>query len=124
MFKLGTARLPFDGGAALASAATISRFEHAANSKDIYRVGKALVEQFISGFARAPKSLILDLDHSENVVYGQQPLAVYNHHYGSTCYLPLMIFDGQSGDLVTAILSLTNGHMAARMRRSCGACWY
>jgi hypothetical protein len=104
MFKLGAGRLPFDGGAALASAATISRFEHAANSKDIYRVSKALVEQYISGFARAPKSLILDLDHSEDAVYGQQPLAFYHHHYGSTCYLPLMIFDGQSGALVTAIL--------------------
>ncbi len=25
-------------------------------------------------------------DHSEDAVYGQQPLAFYNHHYRSTCY--------------------------------------
>jgi hypothetical protein len=104
MFKLGLDRLPFDAVAALASGATISRFEHAASRQDIYRVSKALVEQFIAGFASAPKSLILDLDHSEDSVYGQQPLAFYNHHYGSTCYLPLMIFDGQSGALVAAVL--------------------
>ncbi len=104
MFKLGAARLPFDDAAALASGATISRFEHAASRRDIYRVSEALVEQFIASFASPPKSLILDLDHSEDACYGQQPLAFYNHHYGSTCYLPLMIFDGQSGALIAAIL--------------------
>lgn len=104
MFKLGAARLPFDDAAALASGATISRFEHAANRRDIYRVSEALVEQYIAGFASPPKSLIIDLDHSEDACYGQQPLAFYNHHYGSTCYLPLMIFDGQSGGLIAAIL--------------------
>jgi hypothetical protein len=104
MFKLGAARLPFDEGAALASGATMSRFEHAASRQDIYRVSKALVEQFIAGFASPPKRLVLDLDHTEDSVYGQQPLAFYNHHYGSTCYLPLMIFDGHSGALVAAVL--------------------
>ena len=104
MFKLGAGRLPFDAHTALASAATMSRFEHAASSKDIYRVSEALVEQFIAGFASAPRTLVLDLDHSEDAAYGQQPLAFYNHHYGSTCYLPLMIFDGLSGALVAAVL--------------------
>ena len=104
MFKLGAARLPFDDDAALASGATISRFEHSASRRDIYRISEALVEQFIASFASPPKSLILDLDHSEDACYGQQPLAFYNHHYGSTCYLPLMIFDGQSGGLIAAVL--------------------
>lgn len=34
-----------------ASAATMYGFEHAASSKDIYRVSEALVEQFMAGFA-------------------------------------------------------------------------
>lgn len=104
MFKLGAGRLPFDADTALASAATMSRFEHAASSKDIYRISAALVEQFVAGFARPPNHLVLDLDHSEDAVHGQQPLAFYNHFYQSTCYLPLMIFDGMSGALVAAVL--------------------
>ncbi len=104
MFKLGAGRLPFDADTALASAATMSRFEHAASSKDIYRFSQALVAQFVAGFACPPSSLVLDLDHSEDAAYGQQPLAFYNHFYQSTCYLPLMIFDGQSGALVAAVL--------------------
>ena len=104
MFKLATGRLPFDADTALASAATMSRFEHAAGSKDIYRISQALIAQFIAGFACPPRTLVLDLDHSEDAAHGQQPLAFYNHHYRSTCYLPLIIFDGQSGALVAAVL--------------------
>ena len=104
MFRLGAGRLPFDTGSALASASTISRFEHAVSSKDIYRVSQALVEQFIASYACPPKTLVLDLDHSEDAAHGQQPLAFYNHFYQSTCYLPLMIFDGMSGALVAAVL--------------------
>jgi hypothetical protein len=104
MFKLGAGRLPFDADAALASAATMSRFEHAASSKDIYRISQALVRQFIASFARPPRTLVLDLDHAEDAAHGQQPLAFYNHHYRSTCYLPLLIFEGLSGALVAAVL--------------------
>jgi hypothetical protein len=104
MFRLGAGRKPFDPEAALASGATISRFEHAATRSDVYRASRALVEQYIAGFAKPPKALVLDLDHSEDQVHGQQPLAFYNQHYRSTCYLPLFIFDGLSGALVTAVL--------------------
>ena len=104
LFRLGVNRKPFDLDEALASSATMSRFEHAATRKDIYRVARALVEQFIAGYAIPPEALILDLDHAEDAAYGQQPLAFYNHHYRSTCYLPLLIFEGLSGALVSAVL--------------------
>ena len=51
MCKLGPGRLPSDGDTALASAATMFRFEYAASSEDIYRVSEALVEQFLAGVA-------------------------------------------------------------------------
>ena len=104
MFRLGAGRTPFDDESALASGSTMSRFEHAATSRDVYRASRAMVAQFIAGFATPPEALVLDLDHSEDQVHGQQPLAFYNQHYRSTCYLPLFIFDGLSGALVTAVL--------------------
>lgn len=104
MFRLSAERKPFDADHALASGATISRFEHAATTRDLYRASRAMVEQYIAGFATPPKALVLDLDHSEDKAHGQQPLAFYNHHYRSTCYLPLFIFDGISGALVSAVL--------------------
>lgn len=107
VFRLGVGKKPFDtdsADAALASGSTISRFEHAVSSKDIYRISEALLEQFIAAYATPPATLVLDIDHSEDAAYGQQPLAFYNHHYQSTCYLPLMIFEAASGALVAAVL--------------------
>lgn len=107
VFQLGVGHRPFGADeteGVLASGPTISRFEHAATARDIYRSSEALVDQFIAGYATAPDALVLDVDHSEDAVYGQQPLAFYNHHYRSTCYLPLMIFEGMSGALVAAVL--------------------
>jgi hypothetical protein len=47
---------------------------------------------------------VLELDHSEDAAHRQQELIFYNynHHYRSHCYLPLFIFGGLTGALVTA----------------------
>lgn len=104
MFKLGLDKKPLDENDALASAPTFSRFENAATRKDIYRLSQAFVDHFIASYARAPKVIVLDMDHSEDATYGQQELSFYNHHYRSYCYLPLFLFEGLSGKFITAAL--------------------
>jgi len=104
LFKLGLDRLPLADGNDLASAPTFSRLENAATTKDIYRIAQAFVDQFIASYAQPPKVIVLDMDHSEDAAYGQQESIFYNHHYGSYCYLPLFIFEGLSGKLITAAL--------------------
>jgi len=47
---------------------------------------------------------VLDMDHTSDRTFGQQELSFYNHHYRSYCYLPLTVFEGASGKLVSAIL--------------------
>ncbi|MBV8647719.1 IS1380 family transposase [Paludibacterium sp.] len=104
LFKLAAGRAPLGGDNALASGPTFSRMEGSLRRRDIYRMSQALVEQFIAGYAQAPASITLDLDHTDDATYGQQELAFYNHHYGHYCYLPLLIFEANSGALVTAVL--------------------
>ncbi len=104
MFKLAVGRKPLDEGNDLASQPTFSRLENAATRKDIYRLSGAMVDQFIASYAKAPKLIVLDMDHTSDRTYGQQEFAFYNHHYRSYCYLPLTIFEGSSGKLVSAIL--------------------
>lgn len=65
---------------------------------------RALIEQFIAGYPVAPRAITLDLDHTDDATYGQQALSFYNHHYGHHCYLPLLVFEANSGALVTAVL--------------------
>ena len=56
---------------------------------------------------RAPlgsERITLDLDHTDDATYGQQELSFYHHHYGHYCYLPLLVFEAETGALVTAVL--------------------
>lgn len=104
LFKLAAGRAPLDAGNLLACGATFSRLEGALRRSDIYRMARALVEQFIAGYECAPASITLDLDHTDDATYGQQALSFYNTHYGHHCYLPLLVFEANSGTLVTAVL--------------------
>ena len=104
LFKLAAGRAPLDSNNSLACGATHSRMEGAIGPRDIYRMARALVEQFIAGYSKAPASITLDIDHTDDTTHGQQPLAFYNHHYGHYCYLPLLVFEAESGALVTAVL--------------------
>jgi len=104
MFKLGLDKKPLDEDNDLASAPTFSRFENAATRKDIYHLSQAFVDHFIASYAKPPKVIVLDMDHSEDATYGQQAFSFYNHHYRSYCYLPLFLFEGLSGKFITAAL--------------------
>jgi Transposase DDE domain group 1 len=103
MFKLAAGRAPLDGDD-LASSPTLSRLENSMSKRDIYRLAQSFVDAFIASYAQAPAVIVLDMDHSEDATHGQQELAFYNHHYGNHCYLPLFLFEGLSGKLITAVL--------------------
>lgn len=104
MFKLAAERAPLDADNALASSPTFSRLENGLSRKDIYRLARAFVDAFLASYATPPAVIVLDMDHSEDRTHGQQELAFYNQHYGSHCYLPLFLFEGLSGKLITAVL--------------------
>ena len=104
MFKLGLDRKPLDADNDLASAPTFSRLENAATPRDLFRMAQAFVDQFVASYVKPPQVIVIDLDHSEDEAHGRQEQIFYNHHYGSHCYLPLFIFEGLSGKLITAAL--------------------
>ena len=47
---------------------------------------------------------MLDIDDTLDPVHGQQQLALFNAHYDERCFLPIHIYEGTSGKLVTTIL--------------------
>lgn len=104
LFKLGLERRPLDSATDLASAPTLSRLENAATTKDLYRIARAYVDQFMASYASPPAIIVLDMDHSEDATHGQQEFSFYNHHYGRHGYLPLFLFEGLSGNFITAAL--------------------
>ncbi len=103
VLKTCAGRLP-QSGKDLASQPTMSRLENAVASKGLYLIGKQLVDTFMTSYAQAPKVIILDCDDTNNDTYGQQELNLFNHYYDEHCYMPLHIYEGLSGKLVTTIL--------------------
>src|SRR5438874_13217346 len=61
-------------------------------------------EVFCASYARGPASIVLDIDDTLDRVYGQQQLSLINAHYDERCFLPIHIYEGTSGKLVTTIL--------------------
>ena len=104
MFKLAAGRSPLDEEQHLASAPTFTRLGQSLSRRDIYNLAYAFAEHFVSSYKKPPKLAVIDLDHTSSLTYGAQQYSLFNTKYGNTCYLPLLIFEGLSGKLITAIL--------------------
>ena len=55
----------------------------------------------------SPQRVELDMDSTEIPVYGEQENSAYNGHFESTCYHPLLLFNGE-GDCLSAKLRSGN----------------
>jgi hypothetical protein len=80
------------------------RFENAPGRSALYRIGAALVDAFIDSNHKPPKSIILDLDDTDDPTHGGQQLSLFNAYHDCYCYMPLHIYEGKSGKLITTIL--------------------
>ena len=100
IFKMCAGRLPQSDND-LASQPTMSRLENAVTMTDLFRLGECLVDIFINSYSKAPSVIILDCDDTNNDTYGQQELALFNNYYNEYCYMPLHIYEGLSGKLIS-----------------------
>ena len=67
-------------------------------------MAEEFVNHFIGSYKLPPTAIIIDLDHTPAITHGGQQLNLFNAKYQDYCYLPLMIFEGLSGKLITAVL--------------------
>lgn len=88
----------------LASQPTMSRFENQPTKGEIYRMAKAFVDNFLVSYSAEPEVIIVDCDDTAALTYGQQQLTLFNNYYGDNCYMPLHIYEGLSGKLITTLL--------------------
>ena len=55
-------------------------------------VDRLLVDVFLRAHGEAPEQIILDLDATDDPLYGKQEGRFFHGYYDSYCYLPLYIF--------------------------------
>ena len=102
VFKVLLGRLP-ESGPPLASQPTISRFENRVSRPDLYRLARVFVDQFMASYDRPPPLIVLDFDDTEDPAHGQPEQVRYDGYYGGYCFLPLHVYEGLSGRLITTI---------------------
>jgi hypothetical protein len=111
LLKLVCGRLP-DTGAELASQPTLSRLENAVDRRTIEALAIALADLYVRERGRhgPPPRIVLDLDGTDDPAHGAQEGVRYHGFYGQHMYHPLLIFDADTGQLITAVLRPGNVH--------------
>jgi hypothetical protein len=67
---------------------------------------RLLVEVFLESCGQPPREVVLDLDATDDPLYGHQEGRFFHGYYGEYCYLPLYIFCGDA--LLCARLRVSN----------------
>ncbi|WP_053086175.1 IS1380 family transposase [Nitratireductor soli] len=102
-FKLACGRLP-DSGIDLCSQPTCSRLENLPDLRTVIRLGRILVDLWLTSYAAPPATVTLDIDDTVDVVHGHQQLSLFNGHHDERCFLPIHIYDAATGRPVAMIL--------------------
>jgi hypothetical protein len=108
VFKGIAGRLPSDD--ALASQPTLSRFENGVTVREVYRVALYLLKVYLGSKKVPPSRVIVDIDTTDDEVHGHQQLSFFHGYYEHYIYHPLLVYDGDTGELITAVLRPGNVH--------------
>lgn len=111
LLKLVCGRLP-ESGADLASQPTLSRLENAVDRRAVEALAATLADLYVRERARAgaPTRVVLDVDGTDDPAHGQQEGVRYHGFYGQHQYFPLLVFDADTSQLITAVLRPGNCH--------------
>ena len=111
LLKLVCGRRP-ESDADLASQPTISRLENAVDRRACVRLAHALLDVYLRARERdgRPTHLVIDLDSTDDPTHGAQEGTAYHGYYGQHMYHPLLLFDGETDQLITALLRPGNAH--------------
>jgi len=110
-FKIALGKLP-ESDAALASQPTLTRFENSITKKEIYNLATTLVRQYATDKLKSgvPKRIILDIDATDDPTHGAQQYTLFHGYFHQYMYFPLLVFDGETGDIISSLLRPGTAH--------------
>ena len=113
IFKIMAGRTP-ETSEDLASQPTLSRFENRVTSKDLRRLSDWLLKLYLKTHPGPRKVIVLDMDATDDPTHGKQQLSFFHGYYEEHMYHPLLVFDGESGFPLAAVLRPGNTHASHR----------
>ena len=94
----------------LSSQPTLSRFENAPDGRTIRRLIDFFERSYVESLPADTAEIILDIDTTDDETHGAQQLSFFHGFYDHHMYHPVMVYDGDSGQLITAVLRPGNVH--------------
>jgi hypothetical protein len=112
LFKLSCGSSLPESGPDLASQPTICRLENSATRRSCHHIAETLFDLYLTEREKGgtPKKVLLDFDSTDDPVHGEQEGSFYHGYYRQHMYHPLLVFDGESGHLIGALLRAGNTH--------------
>ena len=99
-FKMACGRLP-DTGDDLASQPTMSRLENTPDLRTLIRMSRGMVDLWCGVNARPNPSFSTSWPRT---LHGHQQMSLFNTHYDERCFLPIHVYDAETGHCVLTIL--------------------
>lgn len=91
-------------GKGLSSQPTLSRLENALTGRTVKALMLDVEESYVASLPVDTTVVVLDVDATDDRTHGAQQLSFFNAHYNSYIYLPLLVFDGETGQLASVLL--------------------
>ena len=99
-------------GEPLSSQSTLSRLENSITGRELNRLWREFEQQYVRALDPATAFVVLDIDGTDDPTHGSQQLSMFHGFYDQHMFHPLVIFDGDSGQLISALLRAGNAHAA------------
>lgn len=99
-------------GRALSSQPTLTRLENGITGRELNRLWRWFEQTYVDSLDPSTPSVVLDIDGTDDPTHGSQQQSFFHGFYDQHMLHPLLVFDGESGQLVTALLRPGRAHAA------------
>lgn len=109
LLKTACTRSPSDA-VGLSSQPTLSRLENSVSPRVLRRLARQLENSYVASLPMDQEVVILDIDSTDDPTYGAQQLSFFHGYYDQYMYHPLLVFDGETGELISLRLRPGKAH--------------
>jgi hypothetical protein len=92
------------GARPLSSQPTLSRLENGVTGRELNRLWRQFEQQHVDTLDPATAFMVLDIDGTDDATHGSQQLSFFHGFYDQHMFHPVVVFDGESGQLISALL--------------------
>ena len=99
-------------GQPLSSQPTLTRFENGVTGRELNQLWRRFEQLYVDSLDPSLSFVVLDIDGTDDPTHGSQQQSFFHGFYDQHMYHPVLVFDGDTGQLITALLRPGKAHAA------------